>query len=104
MSPTAEELARIDREHLIHPLHHPIDNANIVIYVRGRGVTVQDLEQTPLPLSALDHARSFAAMSRAGSLVRQIDRRNRRINRFVIAGCRPSVPVSDLGGHFFTEK
>jgi hypothetical protein len=64
----------------------------------------QDLEQTPLPLSALNHARSFAAMSRAGSLVRQIDRRNRRINRLVTTGRRPSVPVSDLGGHFFTEK
>src|SRR5688572_23966526 len=43
MSPTAE-LVRADREHLIHPLHHPVDSANTVIYVRGRGVTVQDID------------------------------------------------------------
>jgi uncharacterized protein (DUF3084 family) len=64
----------------------------------------QDLEQTPLSLSALNHARSFDEMSRAGSLVRQIVRRNRRIDRSVTAGRRPSVPVSDLAGHFFTGK
>jgi hypothetical protein len=64
----------------------------------------EDFEQTPLALSALNHARSFVAASRAGSVVRQIDRRNGRINRLVTAGRRPSVPVSDLGGHFFTEK
>ena len=67
----------------------------------------QDFEQTPLPLSALHHARSFDESSRAGSLVRRIDRRNRRISnieRLATAGRRPSVPVSDLGGHFFTEK
>ena len=44
MSPTAAELVRADQEHLIHPLHHPVDNANTVIYVRGRGVTVQDID------------------------------------------------------------
>src|SRR5205807_5267803 len=44
MSPTAAELARSDREHLIHPLHHPVDAANPVIYVRGRGATVEDIE------------------------------------------------------------
>src|SRR5438309_1971103 len=43
-SPTAAELVRADREYLIHPLHHPVDNANTVIYVRGRGVTVQDID------------------------------------------------------------
>ena len=43
MSPTAAELIRADREHLIHPLHHPVDNANPIIYVRGRGATVQDI-------------------------------------------------------------
>jgi hypothetical protein len=36
--------------------------------------------------------------------VRQIDRRNCRIERLVRAGRRPSVPVSDLRGHFFTAK
>ena len=40
---TAAELVKADREHLIHPLHHPVDNAEPVIYVRGRGATVQDI-------------------------------------------------------------
>jgi putrescine aminotransferase len=44
MPPTAAELVRADQEHLIHPLHHPIDNANPIIYVRGRGATIQDIE------------------------------------------------------------
>jgi hypothetical protein len=39
----------------------------------------QNFEQTPLALLALNHARSFVESSRAGSLVREIDRRNRRI-------------------------
>src|SRR5262249_58018577 len=64
----------------------------------------QNLEQTPLALSALNHARSFAEGSRAGSLVRQIDRRNRRPERFVMAGRRRSVQFSHLRGHFFTAK
>jgi adenosylmethionine-8-amino-7-oxononanoate aminotransferase len=42
MSPTTVELVRADQEHLIHPLHHPVDNENTVVYVRGRGVTVAD--------------------------------------------------------------
>jgi adenosylmethionine-8-amino-7-oxononanoate aminotransferase len=44
MSPTAADLVRTDREHLIHPLHHPVDNENTVIYVRGSGVTIQDID------------------------------------------------------------
>src|SRR5205809_4287978 len=44
MSPTTAELVRSDQEHLIHPLHHPVDNANTVIYVRGRGVMIQDID------------------------------------------------------------
>jgi hypothetical protein len=64
----------------------------------------QDFEQTPLALSALNHARSFDESSCAGSVVRQIDRRNGRIERLVTAGRRPSVPVSNLRGHFFTGK
>src|SRR5713226_9680338 len=43
-SPTAAELVRADREYLIHPLHHPVDNGNTLIYVRGCGVTVQDID------------------------------------------------------------
>jgi len=58
-------------------------------------------------LSALNHARSFDESSRAGSVVRQIDRRNRRIgriDRWVTTGRWPSVPVNELRGHFFTAK
>ena len=44
MSLTAAELVRADQEHLIHPLHHPVDSANTVVYVRGRGVTVEDID------------------------------------------------------------
>src|SRR5437868_9927303 len=44
MSPTAAELVKADQEHLIHPLHHPVDSANTVIYVRGDGATIQDID------------------------------------------------------------
>lgn len=43
MALTAEELIKADQEHLIHPLHHPMDAAEATIYVRGRGATVVDL-------------------------------------------------------------
>src|SRR3989304_3080031 len=43
MALTAAELVKADQEHLIHPLHHPVDNAEPVIYVRGRGATVVDI-------------------------------------------------------------
>jgi putrescine---pyruvate transaminase len=43
MALTAAELVKADQEHLIHPLHHPVDNAEPVIYVRGRGATVWDI-------------------------------------------------------------
>src|SRR6266576_3717336 len=42
MSPTTAELAKADRDHLIHPLHHPLDNANTIIFVRGCGVILED--------------------------------------------------------------
>src|SRR5262249_9241861 len=67
-------------------------------------VRQEDFEQTPLALSALNHARSFAEASRAGSVVREIDRRNRRIERLVPAGRRRSVQCRHLRGHFFTAK
>jgi putrescine---pyruvate transaminase len=44
MLPTAADLVGADQKHLIHPLHHPVDNAKTVIYVRGRGATVWDIE------------------------------------------------------------
>jgi adenosylmethionine-8-amino-7-oxononanoate aminotransferase len=44
MPPTAADLVKADQEHLIHPLHHPVDNAEPMIYVRGRGATVTDIQ------------------------------------------------------------
>ena len=43
MAMTAAELVKADQDHLIHPLHHPIDNAEPMIYVRGRGSTINDI-------------------------------------------------------------
>ena len=43
MAMTAAELVKADQEHLIHPLHHPVDNLEPVIYVRGRGAIVEDI-------------------------------------------------------------
>jgi hypothetical protein len=63
----------------------------------------EHFEQTPFALSSLNHARSFDE-SRAGSVVRRIDRRNCRLDRLVTAGHPPSVPISELRGHFFTAK
>jgi putrescine---pyruvate transaminase len=42
MTLTPAELVKADHEHLIHPLHHPIDNAEPIIYVKGRGATITD--------------------------------------------------------------
>src|SRR6185503_15288137 len=42
MALTPAELVKADHEHLIHPLHHPIDNAEPIIYVKGRGAIVTD--------------------------------------------------------------
>jgi adenosylmethionine-8-amino-7-oxononanoate aminotransferase len=44
MALATTDLVKADREHLIHPLHHPVDHLDPVIYVRGRGATVQDIE------------------------------------------------------------
>ncbi len=43
MALTAAEIIKADQEHLIHPLHHPVDNAEPMIYVRGRGATIEDI-------------------------------------------------------------
>jgi putrescine aminotransferase len=42
MALSTAELVRADQEHLIHPLHHPLDHQEPVIYVRGCGAMVQD--------------------------------------------------------------
>jgi putrescine---pyruvate transaminase len=44
MALATTDLVKADREHLIHPLHHPVDHVDPVIYVRGRGAMVQDIE------------------------------------------------------------
>jgi putrescine---pyruvate transaminase len=38
------ELIERDREHLIHPLHHPNDHTRPLILVKGEGATVTDVE------------------------------------------------------------
>ena len=43
MALTAAELVKADQDHLIHPLHHPVDNAEPMIYVRGRGAMIQEI-------------------------------------------------------------
>src|SRR6266550_3802698 len=43
LSATAAEIIKADQEHLIHPLHHPIDHAEPMIYVRGQGATIETL-------------------------------------------------------------
>src|SRR5437868_3699872 len=43
MALTTSELLGIDRKHLIHPLHHPVDHSEPIVYVRGRGATVEDI-------------------------------------------------------------
>src|SRR5881398_821679 len=44
MLTTTAEFVSADREHLIHPLHHPVDNANTIVYVRGRGAIIEDVD------------------------------------------------------------
>src|SRR4051812_14561115 len=41
---TALELARLDRERVIHSFHHPVDSAHPYIYVGGSGVTIEDVD------------------------------------------------------------
>jgi putrescine aminotransferase len=43
MGPPRDPLA-VDRRHLIHPLHHPVDSANTIVWARGCGATIEDLD------------------------------------------------------------
>src|SRR5215471_12503404 len=36
-------LIKDDQEHLIHPLHHPTEHLEPMIYVKGRGATITDI-------------------------------------------------------------
>src|SRR5205809_3017749 len=38
------ELIKSDQDHLIHPLHHPSDHLEPMVYVRGRGATITDIQ------------------------------------------------------------
>src|SRR5207253_6905716 len=37
-----DQVLRADREHLIHPLYHPIDHARPMVVVRGEGAEIVD--------------------------------------------------------------
>ena len=43
MDLSANDLVQADHEHLIHPLHHPVDHQDPIIYARGRGALVRDI-------------------------------------------------------------
>jgi putrescine---pyruvate transaminase len=43
MALDAAELIKSDQEHLIHPLHHPTEHLEPMVYVRGRGATITDI-------------------------------------------------------------
>src|SRR5436190_21460694 len=44
MLTTTADFVSADQEHLIHPMHHPVEAAKTVIYVRGHGVMLQDID------------------------------------------------------------
>ena len=37
-------LVKDDQDHLIHPLHHPSDHLEPMVYVKGRGATITDIQ------------------------------------------------------------
>ena len=37
-------LVKNDQDHLIHPLHHPSDHLEPMVFVRGRGATITDIQ------------------------------------------------------------
>ena len=44
MTVQAAELIKSDQDHLIHPLHHPSDHLEPMVYVKGRGATITDIQ------------------------------------------------------------
>src|SRR2546425_9616684 len=40
----AAELIKSDQDHLIHPLHHPSDHLEPMVYVKGRGAMITDIQ------------------------------------------------------------
>src|SRR5512134_1729618 len=43
MAPDTATLVRNDQDHLIHPLHHPSDHLEPLVFVRGRGAVLTDI-------------------------------------------------------------
>ncbi len=43
-TPSPAELVKADHEHLIHSLHHPMDHAEPLIFVKGRGAVITDVQ------------------------------------------------------------
>ncbi|MCS7173646.1 MAG: aspartate aminotransferase family protein [Armatimonadetes bacterium] len=39
---TPENLLRVDREHFIHPLHHPVEHDEPILFVEGQGAILRD--------------------------------------------------------------
>src|SRR4029450_14108343 len=37
-------LVKDDQDHLIHPLHHPSDHLEPMVFVQGRGATITDIQ------------------------------------------------------------
>jgi adenosylmethionine-8-amino-7-oxononanoate aminotransferase len=44
MLPSADDLVTVDRQRLIHPLHHPCDTEQTIVWARGRGATIEDID------------------------------------------------------------
>ena len=43
LAPSANNLLDLDRRHLLHPLHHPVECHDPIVYARGLGATVEDV-------------------------------------------------------------
>jgi adenosylmethionine-8-amino-7-oxononanoate aminotransferase len=43
-APSPAELVKADQDHLIHSLHHPMDHSEPLIFVKGRGAVITDVQ------------------------------------------------------------
>jgi len=41
---TPADLVKHDQDHLIHPLHHPLEHAEPLIFVEGKGAVIKDIQ------------------------------------------------------------
>ena len=44
MAVQAADLIKSDQDHLIHPLHHPSDHLEPMVYVKGSGAMITDIQ------------------------------------------------------------